>query len=366
MSKTEQKSYTSATIKNTGKSEIEIVGSISAEVLTAQRAKALKNINESVTIDGFRKGMVPENVLVTKVGAMAILEEMAELALSKAYFDIIIDNKIDAIGKPNTQITKLAENNPLEFKITTAIMPEIKLPDYKKIAAKEMSKSNADEIKVTEKDIEDTILRVRKSHASHDGHDHEKMSPEEHEKAIMANLPELTDDFVKKIGDFSDVPDFRNKLSAMLAEQKVNESKDKRRMRIADAIAEDTKAELPDIMVESELQRTEAQFAADIERMGVKLEDYLKHAKKTIEDLKKEWRPYAEKKAKLQLILNSISTAEMIKPEPQEIEDEVDHIMEHYKDADRESARTYAETVLTNEKVFQWLENSANSEKAKK
>ncbi len=354
------KNYTSATINKASKSQVEIVGVISAEILASYRAKALKNINDSVTIDGFRKGMVPENVLVAKVGAAAILEEMAELALSKAYFDIIVDNKIDAIGRPQTQITKLAENNPLEFKITTAVMPEIKLPDYKKIAAKEMVKSTADETKVTDKDIEDTILRIRKSHASHEGHDHEKMSPEEHEKAIEAAMPELTDDFVKKIGDFTDVPDFRNKLSVMLAEQKQNESKDKRRIRIADAIAEETKVELPEIMVESELHRTESQFSADVERMGVKLEDYLKHAKKTVEDLRKEWRPYAEKKAKLQLILNSISSTENIKPEQKEIEDEVDHIIEHYKDADRESAHTYAETVLTNEKVFQWLEKSKN------
>ena len=362
------KNYTSATINKTGKSQVEIVGVISAEILGSYRAKALKNINDSITLDGFRKGLVPENILVAKVGAMAILEEMAEMAISKAYFDIIVDNKLDAIGRPETSITKLAENNPLEFKITTAVMPEIKLPDYKKIAEKEVTKSAkaADELKVTDKDIEDTILRIRKSHASHEGHDHEKMSPEEHEKAVMANLPEFNDDFVKKLGDFTDVPDFKVKLSAMLAEQKQNEAKDKRRIRIADAIAEATKVELPDIMVESELHRTEAQFSADIERMGVKLEDYLKHTKKSLEDLRKEWRPHAEKKAKLQLILNSISTAEDIKPKPEEIEEEVNHIIEHYKDADRESAHTYAETVLTNEKVFQWLEDPAGGKSEKK
>ena len=352
------KSYASVTINNTGKSQVEVIGSISADTLASYRAKAIKDINESVTIDGFRKGMVPENVLVAKVGEAAILEEMAEMAVSKAYMEIIIDNKLDAIGKPMTQITKLAAGNPLEFKITTAVMPEIKLPDYKKIAAKEMAKSTADEEKVTDKDVEDAILRIRKSHASHEGHDHEKMTPEEHEKAIEAAMPELTDDFVKKLGDFNDIPDFKTKLSAMLAEQKKDVIKDKRRIHIADAIAEATKMELPDIMLDSELHRTEAQFSADIERMGVKLEDYLKHAKKTIEDLRKEWTPHAEKKAKLQLILNAISEAEMIKPEPAEIEEEVNHIVEHYKDADRESAATYAETVLTNEKVFQWLEKA--------
>ena len=110
-------------------------------------------------------------------------------------------------------------------------------------------------------------------------------------------------------------------------------------------------------MIEGELGRTEAQFSADIERMGVKLDDYLKHAKKSAEDLRKEWRPMAEKKAKLQLILNEIAKVESIKPSKEEVEAEIKHILEHYKDADRERAEVYAETILTNEKVFQFLED---------
>ncbi len=109
-------------------------------------------------------------------------------------------------------------------------------------------------------------------------------------------------------------------------------------------------------MIETEINRTEAQFKADIERMGVKLDDYLKHAKKEIADIRKEWRPDAEKKAKLQLVLNEIAKKEDIKPSAAEIEAEVSHIIAHYKDADRERAAVYAETVLTNDKVFEWLE----------
>jgi FKBP-type peptidyl-prolyl cis-trans isomerase (trigger factor) len=344
-------------IKKLDGSRVEIVGNIAAEVWGKYRAEAIKHINEHIAVDGFRKGLVPDNILIAKVGEMAVLEEMAELALSKAYLDIIIENKIDSIGKPEIQVTKLAKDNPLEFKIITAVVPEVKLPDYKKLAQKEVAKQNKDDVKVTDKDIDDAILRIRKTHASHEGHDHEKMSKEEHEKAIEASMPELTDEFVKKLGDFNDVPDFRTKLSAMLAEEKVATAKDKLRVSIADAIAAETRVELPDIMIESELHRTEAQFSADIERMGIKIDDYLKHAGKSMEDIRKEWRPHAEKKAKLQLILNAIAVAENLKPEKKEVEEEVDHILEHYKDADREHAAVYAETVLTNEKVFQFLES---------
>jgi len=351
-----KKSYGSAEIKKLPKSRVEITGSIPSDHWESFRTQALKGMNESVNIPGFRKGKIPEDILISKMGAHALNEEMAELALSRAYVDILVDNKIDAIGRPEIQVTKLASGNPLEFKAVTSVVPEVKLPDYKKIAAAEVKKSSPNDLKVTDKDIEEAILRVRKQHASHEGHDHQKMTTEEHDKAVEASMPELTDAFVKTLGDFSDVPDFKNKLSVMLADGKRDEVREKLRIRIADALADATKAEMPDVMIESELKRTESQFSADIERMGVKLEDYLKHAKKTIEDIRAEWRPHAEKKAKLQLILNSIAVAEDIKPDQKEIDKEVDHIVEHYTDADRERASVYAETVLTNEKVLEFLE----------
>lgn len=349
-------SYTSADIKSLDKSRVEITASIAIDIWTKYRQKAIKYINESVSVDGFRKGMVPENILISKVGEMAVLEEIAEIAVSKAYVDILIDKKIDAISKPDIRVTKLAKDNPLEFVATTSIVPEIILPDYNKIAKEQVKKADPKDLKVIDKDIEDAILRIRKQQASHEGHDHEKMTPEEHEKAIESSMPELTDDFVKGLGDFNDVPDFKNKLSDMLAEQKRDGAREKTRARIADALAEASKVDLPDVIIESELDRTQSQFAVDIEHMGVKLDDYLKHAKKTIQEIRVEWRPHAEKKAKIQLILNEIAKKENIKPDQKEIEEEVNHIVEHYKDADRERAAVYAETVLTNEKVFAWLE----------
>ena len=281
---------------------------------------------------------------------------MAELALSKAYLDILIDNKIDAIGKPEVSVTKLATGNPLEFKAVTAIIPEVKLPDYKSLAKQVVEKESKNEVKVEEKDIDEAILKIRKSRASHEGHDHEKMTPEEHEKAILDSLPEFNDEFVRSLGDFKNIADFKEKVREMVGQNKKDEAREKLRIRIADAIVDATTADLPEIMVNTELDRTQAQFASDIEKMGVKMEDYLKHAKKTIEEIRKDWLPHAEKKAKLQLVLNSIASAEKITVDPKEIEDEVNHIVEHYKEADRERASVYAETVLTNEKVFAMLE----------
>ena len=351
-------SYTTATTKNLDASRVEINGTLAPELWMKHRQAALKHINESITVDGFRKGMVPEKILISKVGEAAILEEMAELAISRAYVDIIIDNAIDAIGRPEIRVTKLAHDNPLEFTATTAVMPKITLPNYTKIATEEMSKTDTTDITVTDAEVEDAIVRIRKSRVSHEGHDHDTMTPEEHDKMVTDSMPELTDEFVKSLGKFADVADFKKKVLEMVLEEKKNTANEKRRIRIADAISLATTIELPTIMIDSELSRTEAQFKNDIERMGVTLEDYLKHAQKTIEDLRAEWRPHAEKKAKLQLILNEIAKIEKLSPSKEEVEAEVKHITAHYQDADTERATVYAETVLTNEKVFQFLEGT--------
>jgi len=83
----------------------------------------------------------------------------------------------------------------------------------------------------------------------------------------------------------------------------------------------------------------------------------LKHLKKNEEELKIEWRPDAEKRAKLQLVLNKIADVEKIVPEKEKIERDVENLKNMYKDASEERIRTYVETVLTNEKVFEFLES---------
>jgi trigger factor len=354
--------YTNIAIKKLDGSRVEITGSIEAKEFESFRKAALKNINESVNIDGFRKGKIPEKTLIAKVGEMPILEEMAELALSKAYPDIVVEHKVDAIGRPEIQITKIAANNPLEFKITTAVIPEVKLADYKKIAKDVNAETTKDSDKkstVTEKDVDEAITRIRKSHAEHNHvHDesHDKLSKEDHDKMVEAAMPALDDAFVTTLGDFKDVADFKDKVQTMLADDKKSQLREKHRIELADKISDATEVIIPEVLINSEVKRIEAQFREDVTRMGVTFEDYLKHAKKTLEEVHKEWRPHAEKKAKLQIVLNKISEAEKLAPTAAEIEEEVKHITDHYKDADKERAYVYAETVLMNEKVFQFLE----------
>lgn len=360
------------TIKKLPNSAIEIEGELDAAIFEGYFAAALKKLGENVTLDGFRKGKVPENVLLSNIPEISILEEMAELAISEHYPKILVEEKIDAISRPEIAITKLARKNPLGFKIKTSVLPTIKLPDYKDIS-KKIIKGITDEEKnteVTEKDLEDTIMDIRKSRAPKkhmkdavEPHEHKDPSADEAEgeehkhEEETEKLPTLNDEFVQALGPFKDVEDFKTKLKESIKLEKINNQKEKTRLKIIEKIIADSELEVPEILTQIEVDKILYRMESDITQMGLKFEDYLKHLNKKVEDLRKEFQTEGEKKAKLALILNEIAKVEKIVADEKLVADEVAAILEHYKEADPERARMHAENVLTNEKIFQFLEN---------
>jgi trigger factor len=330
-------------------------------------------------ISGFRKGNVPEKMIIAQVGELAVLTEMAERAISQSYPEALTHHKIEAIGYPQISITKIAEGNPLEFTATVAVLPEIELPDVKKIAAKENKEKASEE--VTDAEIETQIKdilrqklayerlqgKAAQTHTHEDGtvhegpaHDHEGHVHEEETKAVTdAELPELTDDYVKTLGSegqFTSVEDFKAKIKEHLSIQKKQDVIAGHRAKITDAIIEETKVELPQILIDSELEQMFGQMNEDLTRANLQMDDYLSHIKKTKDDLKKEWTPAAEKRAKLQLVLNEIAKKENITPDQAQLDTQVDQLLEQYKDADEARVRVYVASVMTNEAVMQMLE----------
>jgi FKBP-type peptidyl-prolyl cis-trans isomerase (trigger factor) len=330
-------------IKKLPKSEIEIIGTLPTEDFEKFRPGAMKHVAEHVKLPGFRPGHVPENMLATTMGEMPILEEMAERALDEHYPTILIENKIDAIGRPNITITKLAKDNPFEFKIQVAVLPEITLPDYKKIAA---AGSKITPALVTDEDVEKVIADIRKQH----------LAPNPDKEGEVEDLPLLDEELLKSLGDFKTVEELKEKIKENLGKEKEQRAREMRRMEILKNVTEKSEMELPDILVRSELERMLSQFKYDVSQMGIKFEDYLKHIKKTEDDIRKEWEKDAENKAKGQLVLSKIGQIEKLTPDETVVETQVKQLMEHYADADELNTRAYVKMVLTNEKVFDFLE----------
>ncbi|NCO62203.1 hypothetical protein GW879_01985, partial [Candidatus Kaiserbacteria bacterium] len=155
---------------------------------------------------------------------------------------------------------------------------------------------------------------------------------------------------------FTGIDDFKTKLREHLEIEKKQEVETKHRAIITDEIIKQTTVDLPQILIDSELNQMFFQMNEDLERANLKMDDYLKHIKKTKEELEKEWTPAAEKRAQLQLILNEIAKDSDIKPDEKQLEEQVKQLLEQFKDADERRVRIYVASMMTNEAVMKMLE----------
>src|SRR5690606_28859464 len=129
------------------------------------KSAALKKLGASVAIDGFRPGHVPEDILIKHIGEYALLEEMANRALSEHYPQLLIEHKVDAIGRPEVVIKKLAHGNPLEYTITIAVLPQVPHGDYKTAAREALQKNTDKEIEIKDDEIEAFIKNILADYA---------------------------------------------------------------------------------------------------------------------------------------------------------------------------------------------------------
>lgn len=353
-----QQHYTNVHITKQKGAECEITATIPVESVAHFREKAIAELGKTVEVDGFRKGHVPADMLVKHLGEDRIMDKTAHLAIQKAYPQIVLSENLDAIGSPAIQITKLAADNPIEFTARTATMPKVTLPNYTKIA-KDILNKKEEEVKVEDKEVADTLLHMRRQRANIESYEQQKSEGVEHPQQPEiddADLPELTDEFVQTLGDFPTVADFEAKVRENILEEKKLRAQEKKRIEIVEKIIAEATIELPELLVTQEIARMQAQMEDQVASAGLKLEDYLTSVNQKLEDLHKEWRPEAEKRAKLQLILNTIAKDESIAPNEEEVTHEIEHVLEHYPHAAEENVRVYVETTKRNEMVFKFLE----------
>lgn len=349
-------------IKKLPKSEVEVEVSLPADFLVSARKKAVNLFCDSLEISGFRKGHIPENIVVEKVGEEKVLREATDIVLREHFPKIIEQEKLDIIGQPKISITKLALGNPVEFKAVFAVMPTFEIPDYRKISKEilEKEKSKEEKTETTDKEVEDVLLQIRKNKAHFDyhknnpedkGHEHQKLDLEKEE-----NLPVLDDEFAKEAGNFKNLDELKEKVKQNVMEEKKIRNIEKKRALIMEGLIKNTKIDLPEILVESETEKSLAQLKNDIERARGKFDEYLTQAKKSENDLKNDLKESSEKKAKIQLIFNKIAETEKLEPNKEIMENEVKEVMKHYPDASETNARIYVATILLNSEVLKLLE----------
>ena len=121
--------------------------------------KAFNKLAENVTVDGFRKGKAPKNLVKDKIDPMKVMDEAINALLPKIYEEILTEDKIRPFARPAVDVTKVSDTE-LEVKFILVTAPEVKLGAYKGL---EIGKKA---VKVTKKDIEEALEGTLKENAS--------------------------------------------------------------------------------------------------------------------------------------------------------------------------------------------------------
>ena len=172
------------TKKELPKNQVELTIEIEEKEYQKFIEKTAEVMAKESKIPGFRPGKAPYEIVKQKFGENAILQNAMDDILTHFYFEAVIQEKLEPISHPKVDIEKLAPQNPIIFKATINILPEIKLADLDKI---EIKKKKA---KIENSEIEKAIETMR---------DFEAKETISDKPAKIGDKVEV--DFVVKMGD---------------------------------------------------------------------------------------------------------------------------------------------------------------------
>lgn len=340
-------------------SEVEFEAQIPLEALEANSTKVLTKIGVDFEMPGFRKGGVPKDIVSRHIDKMHLFEEAANSALREAIVEIAADEKLSIVGSPEITVTKIALDNPVEFKIKFALYPEITLPDYKKIG-KEILERKEDE-GISEQEMNEAIERIRKMIALQKPQTEqpEKKEEEAGEKGKEPQLPEITDEFVRQLGTFKNVEEFKSQIKLELAEEKKFKIRQSKREEMVNEIVKKAEISIPELFLNQELQNFIEHRNADLEQAGLTLENYLKEINKTAAEFEKEERATIEHHVKTQFILSEIRNKEGISASHDEIHANEEFLKMRYPDKDHDYLHKMSEALIIQKKLFDILEGNS-------
>ena len=143
-------------------------------------------------------------------------------------------------------------------------------------------------------------------------------------------LPDLDDDFVASMGDFPSIEALRADIRRRLEANALDRARHGFADRIIEyAVANET-VELPDVLVDQEVEVMHDEFKATLARQGISEEAYLKAVEKTTDELHAQFRPDAERRAKTLLVLSKVAETEGVAVPDADVDAEVARGRERY------------------------------------
>ncbi len=142
-------------------------------------------------------------------------------------------------------------------------------------------------------------------------------------------LPELDDEFAKDNG-FDTLDEYKKDILAKLQENAERRGKFETESKVVEAVVEAATVEIPECMIEQEVEKKIQEFAYQVQSQGLQLEQYLQFTGLTVDALKEQFRADAEKNVRTTLVLEKIAKVEKIKALKKDVEAEYSKMAKQY------------------------------------
>jgi trigger factor len=136
-------------------------------------------------------------------------------------------------------------------------------------------------------------------------------------------LPEATDEWARTVGKFDDLAALRAELRKRLEASALDRARHEFADKIIEYAISNATVDLPDVLVEQEVEVMDDELGSALARQGISREAYLKVAEKTEEDVREQFRPQAEKRVKTLLVLSEIAKARGVEVPDRDVNAEV-------------------------------------------
>ena len=424
------------TTKAAEKSTMKITMKFDADEWKDALNKAYVKTKGRYSVNGFRKGKAPRNVIEHAYGKGVFFEDALNVLFSENYGTVLDkeEKKFTAVGDPELSVDDLSDDG-VTLVAVTPVRPEVKIGSYKGMKIKEFAYNvedadvdkeierlldrNARKIEVSDRpcqngdtvniDFVGTIDGVKFDGGEAAGFDltlgsgqfipgfedqvvgmnvgesrdvnvrfpenyqAEELKGKDAVFAVKLNsvkgkeLPELTDAFIKDATGSETIEEYKAKTKERLQQQADKNSLDATENSILDAISATAEAEIPQAMIEREIDGLVQKFEYQLMYQGLKLQDYLDFIKTTKEEFRKNYEEQAKKNVLNQLIISQIIKDEKIEATDEEVEAKVaeqaasvDKSAEEYKKGMDPRQYDYIKSDIIITKLFDFLK--ANNE----
>ena len=343
---------------------------------------AYQQIAKQINVPGFRRGKVPPQVIDRQVGRGAVLDQAINDALPKMYVEALQENSLEPIAQPEIEVTRLEDNDTLEFTAEVDVKPEITVPDYDGVEAQ------VDDVELTDADVEEQVQALRERFATLldvdrpaadgdmvvidlkatqdgevvegaevagmsyqvgrggmlDGLDEALTGMSKGEEKTFTSqlvggdlvgqdvevavavqqvqqqeLPELDDEFAQLASEFDTAEELQADVRERLGRGKRLEQAAAARDAVLEALLEKMEVPLPDAMVAEELTARRQNIEQQLAMAGITMDSYLEDEKQTLEEFEADLERRTRDAITAQFLLDEIAKKEEFGVDQQEL-----------------------------------------------